>query len=96
MIQMLPHNSPPSHSRHQPPPCARGRTGPTGRTGSLPSASPTPGQAPSLGPCPLCTPPAPRQALHSGPGLAACPPTWAWVPTFLSGWGPASDLRRGH
>lgn len=32
----------------QPPlPCARERTGPTGQTGSLPSASPTPGQAPS-------------------------------------------------
>lgn len=45
MIQM--HRSRPSHSRHQPPACARGRTGPTGRTGSLPSASPTPAQAPT-------------------------------------------------
>lgn len=47
MIQQLLHSGRPSHSRHQPPPCARERTGPTGRTGSLPSASPTPGQAPT-------------------------------------------------
>lgn len=46
MIQMLPRTVP-SHSRHQPPPCAREGTGPTGQTGSLPSASPTPGRAPT-------------------------------------------------
>ena len=46
MIQPLLHSQP-SHNRHQPPPCARQRTGPTGRTGSLPWSSPTPGQAPT-------------------------------------------------
>lgn len=47
MIQRPPHSSRPSHSRHQPPPCAREGTSPTGQTGSLPSASPTPAQAPT-------------------------------------------------
>lgn len=46
MIQPLLHSRP-SLSHHQPPPCARERTGPTGQTGSLPSASPTQGQAPT-------------------------------------------------
>lgn len=97
MIQPLLHRLP-SHSRHQPPPCARQRTGPTGRTGSLPLSSPTPARPPraSLGPCPLCTPPAPRQALHSWPGLAAFSLPCAWAPTFLSVQGLASDLQRGN
>lgn len=88
MIQMLPHNSPPSHSRHQPPPCARGRTGPTGRTGSLPSASPTPGQAPSLGPCPLCTPPRSQTGPPFRAWVGRLPPNLGLGPSFPLGVGP--------
>lgn len=58
----------------QPPPCARERTGPTGRTGSLPSASPPwPGPHGLLGPCPVSPPAHPRQALHPWLGLPGHP-----------------------
>lgn len=94
MIQPLLHSQP-SHSRHQPPPCARQRTGPTGRTGSLPWSSPTPGQAPTglFGALPSVYPTSPRQALRSRPGLAAF--SLPCAPALLSVRGLASNLRRG-
>lgn len=84
-MQTLLQGPSPSPSRHQPPPCARERTGPTSQTGSLPSASPTRGQAPTglFGALPSVHPARSQTGLPFLAWAGCLLPTLAWVPTFL-------------
>lgn len=84
VTQKLPQSSRPSHSHHH---LAQGREqAQLARRDPCPQPPPPLARPPqaSLGPCLLCTPPAPRQVLHSWLGLAGYTLLCSLAPTFLS------------
>lgn len=84
VTQKLLQSSRPSHSHHH---LAQGREqAQLARRDPCPQPPPPLARPPqaSLGPCLLCTPPAPRQVLHSWLGLAGYTLLCSLAPTFLS------------